>query len=133
MINQSHTDALSHRRAQKLIQQGQLSPEAQNALKSHFERCEECRRYAAVHVYLLHHLQLKPVRTYVPPEIMAAILRRVESQHRRGQIMKPIHALAGLVILAIVVFAVWQVISNIAPQSPQPAVEGLPATVLVAG
>ncbi len=119
---------LSHRKAVKLIQGNHLSSHERDALAAHLTGCEACRSYLAMHLHLSQNLQLEPARTWPPPELRAALRRRVYNQHRRNQIMKPIQVLAGVATLIILIAAGWMLFGNDSPQV-EPAVLEVEATI----
>lgn len=108
---------LSHKRARLLIQQKQLSPEENSRLAAHLVQCEECRRYAATHMYLSRNLHLETVRTRPAPAVRAAVLNQVQRQHRRNQIMSPLRAIAAVTVLAVILVLAWQTIGTAARQA----------------
>jgi hypothetical protein len=112
----SNPVGLSHKRARALIQQAHLSSLERNALGEHLSGCNECGRYAATHVYVSRHLQLEPIRSAISAKLRASLLSRVRSQHRRGAIMKPIYAFAGVVVLAIIVVGAWLTFSSLSQE-----------------
>lgn len=116
---------LSHKRARLLIQQKQLSPEEHRSLAAHLVQCDECRRYAATHMYLSRNLHLETVRTRPAPAVRAAVLNQVQRQHRRNQIMSPLRAIAAVTVLAVILVLAWQTIGTAARQAEvsQPEVE----------
>jgi hypothetical protein len=114
---------LSHKRARLLIQQKELSTEENRRLAAHLVQCEECRRYASIHIFLSRNLNLEAVRTKPTPELKAEILNRVQKQRINNLIIKPIRTFAAIaVIFAIVIFA-WSLFRSapeqLAPLQPQ--------------
>jgi anti-sigma factor RsiW len=89
-----------------------LSPEERSALAALLAQCEECRRYAEMHVFLSRHLHLEAVRTQPAPEFKAAILHRAQSQYRRNLIMNPIRTAAAVAVLAAVLIVAWLAIRS---------------------
>jgi hypothetical protein len=118
---------LTHRRARALIQQESISSLERSALRIHLTGCEECGRYAAVHQHLRRHLHLEPVRTTIAPEQRTALMERVRVQHRRAQIMKPVYALTGVAILAVVIVGAWLAIGSLLQED---APEAVPPTAI---
>ena len=122
---ESPKNGLTHTRARTLIQQEHISSHERSALTEHLAECEECGGYGAMHVYLSHNLILEPVRTTIAPELKITLMNRIRSQNRRAQIMKPIYAVAGVVVLAAVVIVAWLAIGAISEQE-EPSIAGVP-------
>jgi dienelactone hydrolase len=107
---------LSHKRARRLIQQERLKLQERADLGNHLQNCDGCHRYASIHLYLTENLHLEPARTTATPEFRMKIQSRARYLDRRNRIMKPVQALAGVAIVAIILFFGWLVLRPILTQ-----------------
>jgi len=117
------TDILTHTQARALTQTAHLHEDDRIALREHLATCDECRRYAAMHLRLLRELPQPATRPQPTAAQRAAILGAAKrsAPARRG----PMHltSLAGLAAMCLLVVAGWLLIRPAQPSataSPPP-------------
>lgn len=110
---------LSHEQAREFIQQSHLADEDRLALREHLSTCNECRIYAAAHVYLMQHLSPRPARTQPTPAQRAAILAAVGRNHAAPRSWRLFMAVGGLAAMLFLMTAFWVVVRAAHPMTSQ--------------
>lgn len=98
---------ISHQRAFQLIHKRNLNDAEKSRLQDHLQRCPECRLDAKIAGFLDDRLVLKALPTRPSPQFTAGYMQSARRRSWRSQIMKPVYAVGGAVVLVLLVLAGW--------------------------
>jgi hypothetical protein len=122
--------SLSHDQAREFVQLDHLAEVDRLALRQHLMACDECRAYAAAHVYLMQNLPLRTPSARPTSDQRAAILDAAGGRRAAPRLWRPLSAVGSVAAVTFLALAFWLVLRAAGPFASQPVLPAPLATLL---
>lgn len=122
--------SLSHDQAREFVRQDYLAEEDRLALRQHLMDCDECRAYAAAHVYLMRNLPLRVPSARPTSAQRAAVLDAAAGRRAAPRLWRPLSAIGSVAAVMFLALAFWLVLRAAGPYASQPVLPAPLATLL---